>query len=367
MAPEAYYNNYWVRDLGYMGCPLACSKYYRINDGPYAGTATEGFELQTLNSIAGKLAIDYFPAVVKAFTLLNQLGVDIDSSTTAISWAVECFEKGILTEKDTDGMKLQWGDHQMVMELIRKQAYREGFGNLLAEGSKFAADIVGKGSSYYAIHNKGQDLYEEGRSIIAWGFGAWVATRGGGHTTGGPSCEIFTAIDKKLEETAKARFGVTTLDPMSYDQKDKLVFYFERLQELNNSMGICMLASAWQEPSSMSFDEVTELYSAATGIEKSKEELIYIADRIFNLEKAFNVLHAGLGRKDDYPPERCLKEPVTGPLGGFQLTKEEYDKLLDSYYALHGWDPSTGLQTGECLEGLNLADVADRLSQAGKL
>jgi len=367
LAPDVFDTGYKVRNIGYMGCPISCSNYYRIDEGPYAGTATEGFQLQTLNSMGGKLAIDYPPAIIKAFTVVNQLGIDVDSATTTIAWAFECFEKGILTEEDTDGMKLVWGDHAAVFELMRKQAYREGFGNLLAEGCKFAADIIGKGSDYYAITAKGQDLYEEGRSIIGWGLGAWVATRGGGHTTGGPSCEIFTSIDPQLEAIAKERFGVTTLDPMSYDQKENLVFYFERLQELTNSMGICMSASAWQDPEQISYAEIAELYSAATGWETSQHELIRIADRIFNLEKAFNVLHGNLGRKDDYPPERCLKEPVTGPLGGFRLSLEEYDKLIDRYYALHGWDTVTGLQTRETLEALDLADVADRLERANKL
>ncbi len=367
MAPEIFHDKYWVRDLGYMGCPVSCSKYWRIDDGPYAGTATEGFELQTLNSMAGKLAVDYPAAVIKAFTLVNQLGIDVDSATTTIAWAIECFEKGILTEKDTDGLKLAWGDHQTIMELIRKQAYREGFGNLLAEGCAYAAEIVGKGSDYYAITNKKQDLYEEGRSQIGWGFGAYVATRGGAHTTGAPAIETLHVTDKPLEEWAKKFIGISNLDPLSYEDKHKLVFYYERLQELTNSLGICMFASAWQDPKQIALDEIAEFYSAATGWETGKDYLVRMADRIFNVEKAFNILHAGLGRKDDYPPERCLQEPVTGPLAGFKLSKEEYDKLLDSYYTLHGWDPTTGMPDRASLESLDLADVADRLESAGKL
>jgi len=98
------------------------------------------------------------------------------------------------------------------------------------------------------------------------------------------------------------------------------------------------------------------------------DELVRTADRIFNLEKAFNVLHANLGRKDDYPPERCLKEPVkSGRYKGFTLSRQKYDKMLDEYYQLHGWDSDSGLQTGKCLENLNLADVADDLKRAQKI
>jgi aldehyde:ferredoxin oxidoreductase len=118
----------------------------------------------------------------------------------------------------------------------------------------------------------------------------------------------------------------------------------------------------------MTLREMAELYSAATGWETTVDEFVRMADRIFNLEKAFNVLHADLGRKDDYPPERFLKEPVkSGQYEGFALSEEEYDKMLSEYYQLHGWNSDTGLQTRECLEGLNLGSVADDLERAYKL
>jgi aldehyde:ferredoxin oxidoreductase len=353
--------------MGCMDCPVSCSKFYRVKEGPYAGLATEGFELETSNSLGGKLAIDYAPAIIKGYALLNQFGMDVDNATTTIAWAFECFERGILTLDDTDQLKLEWGDYETLFELIRKQAYREGFGNLLAEGCRYAADIIGKGSDYYAITNKGQDLYEEGRTLIGWGLGAFVATRGGGHTTGAPACETFASRNPEFAAQAKTVFGVTALDPMSYEEKHKLVFSTERLQELNNSLGICIFVTAWQDPALISIPEISELYSAATGWETRQDDLIRTADRIFNLEKAFNVLHGDLGRKDDNPPERCFREPSTGPLAGVTFSRDKYDRMLEQYYTLHGWDSRTGLQTRECLESLGLDHVATDLSRANKL
>jgi aldehyde:ferredoxin oxidoreductase len=366
--PDIFITKYKERDMGYMACPLYCSNYYRVNHGPYAGLATEGFETNTITNFGSKLAIDYAPAIIKGHALCNQLGLDEDNTTGALSWAFECYQRGILTQKDTDGLKLEWGDYGVVFELIRKIAYREGFGNILAEGCRHASEILGRDSGYYAIHMKGQDLYEEVRLPIGWGLGVCVATRGGAHTTGAPMAEMQLKARPDFVESAKRVFGVKTFDPKVYEDKPELVIYTERMQELMNSLGLCMFVSTWQDPTQMSFKEVAELYSAATGWETSEEELTKIADRILNLEKAFNVLHANLGRNDDYPPERCLKEPLkSGTYKGFALSKEKYDKMLDEYYRLRGWDENTGLQTIRCLEDLNLLDVADDLKRVNKL
>ncbi len=255
----------------------------------------------------------------------------------------------------------------MAFELLRKLAYREGIGNILAEGCKHASEIIGRESGYYALHTKGQELHEEVRMPIGWGFGTSVATRGGGHTTGAPVWEIMNGVDPTIAEFAERVIGVKTLDPTAYEDKPKLTVYIERLQGLINSLGPCMFVGAWVDPGLMSFKELAELYSAATGWETTQEELTKISDRILSLEKAFNALHANLGRKDDYPPERSLKEPISaGQYEGFALSKEKYDKMLDEYYELRGWDQDTGWPTRKCLENLDLASVADDLERTYK-
>ncbi|MFX0198293.1 MAG: aldehyde ferredoxin oxidoreductase family protein [Candidatus Hodarchaeota archaeon] len=368
MNPDMFMTTYKKRDMACMICPLHCSNFYHIDHGPYCGLATEGFQLEISAELGGKLAIEYPPAIIKGHAFCNQLGLDVDNATNPIAWAFECYQRGILAERDTDGLKLEWGDYGVIFELIRKMAYREGFGNILAEGSKHASEIVGRDSGYYAITMKGQDLYEEIRLPIGWGFGACVATRGGGHTTGAPSVEINTVGASEVAEFAKRLYGVKTINPDEYEDKAKLVIYFERHQEIVNSLGICMFVTCWQDPTQLTLRETAELYSAATGWETTVDELVRIADRILNLEKAFNVLHANLGRKDDYPPERCLKEPVkSGRYKGFVLSRQEYDKMLDEYYQLHGWDSDSGLQTRKCLENLDLANVADDLESALKI
>ena len=365
---ENFISNYKVRDIAYMACPLRCSTFYRVNEGPYAGLATEGFELNTVADFAAKCAIDYPPAIIKVHALCNQLGIDLDASAGAISWAQECYQRGIITEKDTDGLKLEWGDYGVVMELVRKIAYREGFGNLLAEGCKKASEMLGRDSGYYAIHQKGQDLYEEVRAPVGWGFGTCVATRGGGHTTGTPLCEVTMSLDPSTVEVGNKVYGIKNIESQSYKDKPELVLYFERENGLINSLGLCMFVGNCIDATQMGIPELAELYSAATGWETTADELIKIADRILNLEKVFNILHAGLGRQDDMPPERCLREPIkTGKYAGFVYSEEKWNEMLDHYYQLHGWNKKTGVPTRRCLEGLDLEDAADDLEQASKL
>ncbi|MDP2917699.1 MAG: aldehyde ferredoxin oxidoreductase C-terminal domain-containing protein [Dehalococcoidia bacterium] len=359
--PDIFKEKYMRRDMACFGCPLHCDKYYRIDEGPYAGLATEGFQLDAVANFGGKLAIEYPPAVIKGCALCDELGLDEDNAVCVLSWAFECYQRGILTDKDTDGLKLEWGDYGVVFELLRKMAHREGFGNILAEGCKRAAGIIGRDSGYYALHTKGQDLHEEVRMPIGWGFGTSVATRGGGHTTGASVWEIMNMVDPTIGDFAK-KIGVRSLDPAAYTDKAKLTVYMERVQTVVNSFGLCMFVAAWVDPSLISLKELAELYSAATGWETTEEELIRASDRVLNLEKAFNAIHAGLGRKDDYPPERSLKEPISaGRYQGFSLSKERYDEMLDEYYRLRGWDVATGWPTRQTLGDLGLSDVADDL------
>jgi len=359
-------NKYRKRNLSSMACPIPCGRYYWVEDGPYAGLGAEGFQFEDMADFGGKLAVDDPAFLMKAHTYCNQLGLDIDAAAGSIAWAMECYQRGILTESDADGLKLEWGDAGVALELMRRIAYREGFGSILGEGSAHAADVFGKGSEYYAMHLKGQDLYEVIRTSIAWGLGACVSTRGGGHTTGCPICETNFVVDP---EACKRKFGVTTFnDPLAFEGKPELVMYYEMLHRVNNCLGVCHFTTDWLDIVFPGFPELAELYSAATGLETTEDDLRTIGMRILNLEKAFNILHAGFGRKHDYPPERMLEEPVpSGRVKGWKIGRKNWDKLLDDYYKLHHWDTKTSFPTRECLEKLGLKEVADDLENAGRL
>jgi len=363
---EEFVNKYQIRIIGYPGCPMPCSRIFKIHDGKYAGLETEGFWFEAMANFCGKLAVEDPTFQAKFNAYCNQLGLDLDLPSGAIAWAMECYQRGILSEDDTDGLKLEWGDAEVVLELARKIANREGFGAILAEGCAKAANMLGRGSEYYAMHVKGQDLYEVMRSAIGWGLGSCVSTRGGGHTTGAPVCETMMAMDK---DKAFEVLGVTTPnEPLSYEGKVKLVEYYERFHRVCNALGICHFCTSWLDVKLPGFPELAELYSAATGWETTEQDLRRIATKILNVEKAFNLLHTNFDRKDDYPPPRVLAEPIpTGQFAGFHPTREKWDRLLDDYYEMNRWDKKTSFPTRRCLEDLGLDYIADDLEKVGKL
>ena len=360
-----FVNRYRLRKVGFPACPMPCENYYRIDRGDYAGLETEGFRFEQMADVT-KLGVwdPTFQAKFNAYT--NQLGVDIDLPSQAIAWAMECYQRGILKKSDADGLELEWGDTGVILELTRKIAYREGFGAILAEGSAKAAEIIGRDSQYYSMHIKGQELYEVIRSAIGWGLGSCVSTRGGGHVTSSPVCETIAPVNK---DKAIEVFGVATAnEPLAYEGKAKLVEYFERLTRVCDALGICEFCSTWFDPALPGFPEIAEMYTAATGWQMTEQDLRRITTRILNVEKAFNLLHTDFDRKDDYPPPRDLTEPIpSGKFAGFQITRQNWDKLLDEYYEMNHWDKKTSFPTRKCLEDLNLGKVAEDLKKVGKL
>jgi len=359
-------DRYETGRIGYTACPIACSHRYRIAEGPYAGLITEGIESNDHLNFAGRLGIDDPAAIIRAHYLCNELGLDQDNASAVIAWAINCYEHGILTDVDTDGMKLSWNNPAVVMELLHKIAYRHGIGNLLAEGSWRAAQILGRDSESLVVHIKGQDSIESIRAAKGWALGCVVSTRGGTHTRGANLVELYPDIPT---EFSRREFGLTGINPpLDYENKAELVVYYERLQAVLDSLGICLLCSNWGGYDQLGPDELAGLYSTATGIDMTADELMTMGERLHNLEKAFNTLHAGFGRQDDYPPERFMREPVrSGPAKGELLKKSAWDEMLSKYYKLHGWNTRIGWQNREQLRRLGLDEVADRLEAAGRL
>jgi aldehyde:ferredoxin oxidoreductase len=338
----------------------------RVTEGPYAGLVTESNQWEVVSTIQGRLAVKEPAFMLKVNALCNQYGLDVDSVGGPIGWAMECYEKGIIDETHTGGLKLNWGDEEVILELTRKIAYREGFGDVLAEGCARAADIVGPESAYYAMHIKGLDLYEPCRGAMGWSLGATTSTRGGGHTTGGPVIETMGDLDV---EKAKEVYGVNNPHkPQEYDGKAALVTYGEMLQRANNCLGVCHYNTAYFDPNLPALKELAELYSAATGWETSVADLKRIMMKLVNLEKALNLRFTDFDRDDDLPTPRDLNEPIkTGNLAGSRIDKEKYDKMLDEYYDLHGWDRETSYPKRQTLIDLGLEYVAEDLAKIGKL
>ena len=368
--PRKTCDKYRVSQKSFPGCGIGgCGRILSITDGPYEGLETESCQWEVLSTLQTRLAVSEPTFMYKANALCNQLGLDVDAAGGAIGWAMECFQRGIINEKDTDGLKLVWGDAGIALELIRKIAYREGFGSILAEGCARAADIIGRDSGYYGLHIKNQDLYENLRASNGWALGCTTSTRGGGHTTGSVASKPGSSMDI---DKARKIFGLKpTENPYKmeeYEGRPQMVKYTETLTRLCNSLGICLFNTTWIDQEMVGLPELVELYSAATGWETTVEEAERLCMRQLNLEKAFNLRHTAFDRKDDMPTPRDLNEPIpTGRFTGWRIDEGKWNQMLDEYYDLHGWDRETSFPKRATLVELGLEKVAEDLEALYKL
>ena len=335
------------------GCPVGCSFLSTVTDGPYKGTRTATVHANAFWDFSMKLDIYDVAVVHKAQELCNRYGLDIDSVAGVIAWAYECYEKGIIDQKDTDGLELVWGHDEPLMILLEKIATKDGFGKILAYGCHKASKIIGKGSSKYCLHVKGQDLKEPVRTVKGWALGVMVSPRAGTHTRGCPQTEILDVS----EEDGEKYYGVSTAgDQLSYEGKAKLVVYFEREMALLDSLGLCSIISEWElGPGLPGIKDFTELCSDFLGKDITYEDMLKKGERILTLEKYFNQIHTNFARKDDFPPNRLMEEAVkTGPMKGEKLDKEKWSKMLDEYYEIHQWNKESGKIPKERLKELDI-------------
>ncbi len=361
-----FHEKYGVTRVACFGCPTPCAEAYRIEEGEHAGTRCLAVHANTVRAFGPNLDIDSVEAVIRATQLVGELGMDLDATTAALAWAFEAWERGLLTREDTGGLALGWGCREAVPELLRQMAHREGFGAVLSDGVAAAARRVGRGSEAFAMSIKGMGVNEKGlREYVGWTLGIATSTRGAGHLNGAPLCE-----DRKLSRSlSHKRYGIpTAFEPASYEDKERLVLLFETLKVVIDSLGLCYFQSYWYDEEIYGLEEHARAFAAATGVDADVAGLRKIAERVYNVEKAFNTLHAGFGREADVPPQRFFAEPVTaGRFQGAVLDRGQWETLLSRYYAAHDWDPGTGWQTRSGLEALGLGDVARTLRAHGRL
>lgn len=352
------------------GCPITCDRLVELGEGdPYSGTRVNSMQATPAYNTC-KLLVADMPTTIKAFELCNAYGIDIHAWTCVLGWAIECFERGLLTREDTDGLELRWGDGPLALECIGRIANREGqFGDLLAEGVARASMRLGRGSEQYAIHLKGMELDDELRVDKAEALGVLVETRGAGHTLAAPGAIAATPPEKAVE-----RFGaIDAADPLAYGGKPEMVAMAERCKAVLDCLGICFFSALVQDcleehlfPGSKGGSRMSvyaELVTLATGWPVSGEELTEIAGRILTVEKSVNVL-AGITRKDEMPPERFFEPIPGGRSKGMVLDREKTSAMLRRHSELHGWDPQSGVPTAETLRRLGLEEIAAKLRAA---
>lgn len=355
-------------------CPTPCFDLVKVNEGKYSGViANRGTMPGIVFQFGAKCAIDNLPAIWKCKELCQQLGMDYDSAGGIIAFAMELYQRGIISTKETDGLELTWGNEDAVIQLLYKIALREGFGDILAEGSAKAAKIIGKGAERYVMAIKGMEMAmlpdpRSANSQKGWILGSLTNPRGGDNIKN----THFRAdkynpnwwVDKfDMFEEEKGKIYDMPIEEFKNTWKGKALLcrWHEDLISMVNSLGLCIFPAgmylAWGP------EYLSGMLSACTGRDISPEDIMRLGERIFTLFKA-HTMRAGLSRKDDTWPDRFFEEPLPeGPAKGAILERNTIEQVLNEYYELRGWDKTSGLPTSEKLIELGLEGVADELNR----
>ncbi|MFH1031308.1 MAG: aldehyde ferredoxin oxidoreductase family protein [Chloroflexota bacterium] len=328
-------------EIGCYACSARCGKVHTVVGGPYAGAVSEGPEYETIWAFTGSIDSTNIEATIAADQLCDELGLDTISTGNTIGFAYELYEKGIITKADTDGFELTYGNHAPILPLIEKIAKREGFGNILAEGSVRAAAKIGKGAEDYTMQVKGLEMpaYEP-RGTKAMGYNYATASIGASHCFGYARQDVFGAIIPRPSD----RFAEV--------ENADLVIFNQDVNAFRETGIICTFAANWDWANPL----FGKMLVAARGIDKfaDNDYLWKVGQRIINLERLFNI-RQGLGRRNDALPKRMLTEPLhtNGAPGEGQIVRY-HKEFLDKCYELRGWDKE-GIPTPQRLAELSLS------------
>jgi aldehyde:ferredoxin oxidoreductase len=330
-------------------CPISCCRVSVVKSGPYACKG-EGPEFETIGAFGAMCALENLEAITLAHNLCDDYGLDVVSAGSTIAFAIECYEKGILTKADTDGLELKFGDADVVIQLIHKIAKREGIGDLLAEGTKRVAAKLDKGTEKFAMNVKGLELpaYDP-RAAKICGLAFVTANRGGDHITAYIEGPAFTDIPFLCVEESKIE---DTL--VENPAEAKVVKDLEDALTVFDCVGTCKFMGM-----ALAAEDWVDMIANCVGWDFGVSDFRKAGERVYNLARAFNV-REGLTRADDTLPKRLLEEPL--PEGAAEGHKvEKLDQMLDAYYEFRGWDKKTGKPTPEKLKELGLDYVVDKM------
>jgi aldehyde:ferredoxin oxidoreductase len=304
-----------VRPKGCFSCVISCGRVTKVNAQKFEGYG-EGPEYETAWAFGPDCGIDNLDAVTKANYLCNELGMDTITMGSTVACAMDLFENGILTVKDTDGIPLHFGETEAMVEVVRRTGLREGFGDKLALGSYRLAESYGHPEYSMTVKKQEMPAYDP-RGVQGIGLNYATNNRGGDHVRG------YTIAVEVLGNPVK-------MDPRTTEGKAGLDILFQNLTAALDSSGACLFSTF-----GLGADELAEMLTTLTGVSYPAEEFLKAGERVWNLEKLWN-LKAGFTAGDDTLPERLLKDPVpTGPARG---SVNRLPDMLPEYYNLRGWD-----------------------------
>jgi aldehyde:ferredoxin oxidoreductase len=351
---EAYESQLLTARRSCYACAVRCKREVAVE-----GKTSEygGPEYETVAVFGSDCGVDDLQAVAKANELCNEYLLDSISAGATIAFAMECFEHGLIGLKDTDGIDLRFGNAEAMLAMIGKIARREGIGDLLAEGSRRAAEKIGGDSHFFGIQVKGQELpMHDPRGKVNVGLGYAISEIGADH--------LVVAHDTMLANPESVSFkgaqglGLQQAQPPRVFNEEKTSHFYtlERWTSFEKVSGLCFFGPVPR--SFIQAADVVDAVRAATGWDVTLEELLTMGERATNMARVFNA-REGFSRKDDVLPERLFQGLENGALQGQGMPREDFEQALTRIYKTKGWDEQTGMPTRERLEALSLGWAAD--------
>jgi aldehyde:ferredoxin oxidoreductase len=357
ISAERIEKDHFVRRIACFACPIGCHHVVEVKEGKHKGVALV-LEYETVNALGARCWNHDLPSIIRADYLCDDYGLDTISTGVSIAFAMELQEKGILTSSDTD-LDLRWGNSDTVLELVTRIAYRKELGKILAEGVRRASQAIGKGSEYYAMHIKGQEISaQDGRAQQSMGLAQATSSRGADHLKGFPTIDEMGYPTEAVQRYGK-QYLPEIVDPIQTKYKPMVVKDGEEFCAIIDSVGICKFGTLF--PPALYWEPIATALSLITGMELDAPKLKTIGERIVNLQRMYNIRH-GITRKDDRQPRRTLEEK--SPSGRAKGHVVYLDKMVDEYYELRGWNKTTGFPTEQKLKNLGLEYTADELRNA---
>jgi aldehyde:ferredoxin oxidoreductase len=355
---EAYDKEILTGRRSCYACAIRCKRETSTTDRYHVSGAYGGVEYETLDGFGPNCGIDDLQAVAKANEMCNRFTLDTISTSATIAFAMECFEHGLIGPKETGGIDLRFGNAEAMLKTVDLIARRQGIGDLLAEGSKRAAEEIGGEARYFAMQIKGQELpMHDPRGKIGVGLGYAVSDSGADHLTAHHDSLLQKADSVSFK--GGAPLGIEALPARELSpRKVRNYAILENWTSAEKVIGLCFFGPAPR--SFIQVDEVVKAVHAATGWEVTAEDVLSLGERATNLARAVNVM-LGLTREDDTLPERLFGPLENGALAGVAISKPEFEQAMTELYKIKGWDPETAAPTRARLRELDIEWVADLL------
>ena len=356
---------------GCFGCQVHCRAQYKIPDGPYAGKYDEGPEYTSLGTFGGETDTPRATTVLTGNYLVNQFGMDNLETGSLISWAMELYELGIISDKDTDGLDLSWGNDEAVIEMIERIAYRKGsLADALADGGIPASKKIGKNSFDYLIQVKGMsNLHSDERPTPGLALNVATASRGSDHLRSRPAIDLYhlpQEVLRKIYSSPVSYDGPLSSEHTEYKGKPWQVYWQENCYMGVDILGICKYHTTFLGPTLPNFEDWSKVLYYNTGLEMTPAEIWEVARRCNMIERLYN-LREGLSRNDlekgDMLNHRYFDEPCKrGAIDviGLKIDKKKFIKMVDELYEYKGLDKE-GAPKPEILKELGLENEPSHL------